>query len=297
MLKNHQIFTGRMPIFLIALFLIAFWGTGCSSLVKKATTPLIESLSKSVNKQNDIELVRDGAPAFLLMIDGFVESSPDDPDTLMAAADLYSAYNTAFVAGTNRDRAKILSTKAKDYAFAAVAIENKVFAALHDAPYSQFVPVIATFGPGDEELLWMVISTWAGFIQAHTESTDNLADIAKVQALALRLLEIDETYYYGSGHIAMGILYTLLPAQLGGKPEQAKDHFAKAIEISEGKFLPVYVLFAEKYARIVFDRKLHDSLLTIALETPADIVPELTLINSVAKKQAADLLADGDDYF
>jgi hypothetical protein len=47
--------------------------------------------------QDDPELVRDGAPAYLLMLDSFVEGSPDNEAALGAAAQLYSAYGVVFV--------------------------------------------------------------------------------------------------------------------------------------------------------------------------------------------------------
>ena len=56
------------------------------------------------------------------------------------------------------------------------------------------------------------------------------------------------------------------------------------------------VCCAEMYARLLFDRELHDRLLTEVLE--ADVkAPGFTLMNVVAKKQAKQLLLSGDDYF
>jgi hypothetical protein len=56
------------------------------------------------------------------------------------------------------------------------------------------------------------------------------------------------------------------------------------------------VLYAEMYARLVFDRRLHDRLLKEALGADAS-APGFTLMNVVAKKQAKQLLVTGDDYF
>jgi len=266
-------------------------------MVSKATEPMIENLTLSVMKQKDLETVREGAPAFLLMIDGMVESSPDDVKTLMAASNLYSAYNSAFIIDDNPARARLMAEKAKDYAFKAMSIENETFGAVWNKPYTEFEKVIPELGEKDLDLVFLVITTWAAYIQVFSDNMDNLADIAKIEALAKRLLDLDEEYYYGSGHLVMGVLKTLLPKALGGKPEIAKVHFEKAIKISKGRFLPAYVMYARKYARITFDRELHDNLLNKAMETPVDIVPELTLINAVARKQAAELLAEADEYF
>ena len=271
--------------------------SGCGAMIKSAVQPVIEDLTTSIMKQRDLKLVRDGAPAYLLLIDGMIEGDPEDVYTLKAAARLYSAYTTAFVLDEDKERAKILSQKAKDYAFKALSLENETFAELNDKPFEEFQAIMPSLNNDQIEALFLVVSTWATYIQVNRDNWDNIADIAKVETLVKRMLELDEEYYYGAAHIAMGILQTLVPAALGGHPEEAKEHFKKAIEISEEKFLPAYVTYAEKYARIKFDRKLHDELLNKVMDTPVDIVPELTLINSIARKQAEDLLADADEYF
>ena len=56
------------------------------------------------------------------------------------------------------------------------------------------------------------------------------------------------------------------------------------------------VLFARYYTRNVFDRELHDQLLTAVIEADPN-EPGLTLGNTIAQDQARALLADGDEYF
>ena len=73
-------------------------------------------------------------------------------------------------------------------------------------------------------------------------------------------------------------------------------HFERAIEISSGRNLMVSVLMAKHYARIVFDRALHDSLLQQVLEAPAE-EPGLTLVNTLAQIEASNLLAESDEFF
>ena len=69
-----------------------------------------------------------------------------------------------------------------------------------------------------------------------------------------------------------------------------------ALTLSDGQHMLTKVMFAEQYARLVFDRELHDQLLTEVMATdPA--VPGLTLMNVVARQQAAVLLESADAYF
>jgi hypothetical protein len=89
---------------------------------------------------------------------------------------------------------------------------------------------------------------------------------------------------------------SFLPPAMGGKPELAKKNFEQAIEISDGSNLMAKLLFAEKYARLVFDKQLHDQLLEEVINANVEI-NESTLINSIAQHKARLLLAQSDEYF
>jgi hypothetical protein len=58
----------------------------------------------------------------------------------------------------------------------------------------------------------------------------------------------------------------------------------------------VKVEYARRYARLVFDRELHDRLLREVIDAPAE-APNLTLFNVLAKQQAHELLQSAEDYF
>jgi len=55
-------------------------------------------------------------------------------------------------------------------------------------------------------------------------------------------------------------------------------------------------MYAEKYARLLFEQELHDRLLNEVLAAPSE-AHGLTLQNEYAKKEANRLLIDGKDYF
>ena len=88
----------------------------------------------------------------------------------------------------------------------------------------------------------------------------------------------------------------MLPKNLGGNPDLARQHFERAVELSKGRDLMVKVHYAERYARLVFDKKLHDRLLHEVLQAEAS-EPGLTLLNTLAKEKAQQLLASGKEYF
>jgi hypothetical protein len=56
------------------------------------------------------------------------------------------------------------------------------------------------------------------------------------------------------------------------------------------------VEYARRYARLMFDRELHDRLLQEVLAADP-VYPELTLSNVLAQRQAKELLQSAEDYF
>ena len=83
----------------------------------------------------------------------------------------------------------------------------------------------------------------------------------------------------------------------GGDLKKAQEHFRKALDLGQGKFLMAYVYYAKYYARTMMDKELFISTLQKALETPGETSPDLILANTVAKKEARELLSQVGDYF
>jgi len=110
-----------------------------------------------------------------------------------------------------------------------------------------------------------------------------------------RVVELDETYQDGRAHLYLGGIETLLPKLMGGRPAKGKAHFERAIEIEE-RFLLSKVIYAEQYARLVFDQKLHDRLLEEVLSADP-VAGRFTLTNQIARKRATVLLESSKDYF
>jgi len=94
----------------------------------------------------------------------------------------------------------------------------------------------------------------------------------------------------------MGILLTLRPPALGGEPERAREYFERAIEVTDGRDLSAKVEYAKGYAKLLYERELHDQLLNEVMAADP-YYDGFTLGNVLAKEEAALLLAEADDYF
>ncbi len=253
-----------------------------------------DDLSYAIINNDDLATVEAGGPAYLLMIDGFLHGDPDNSSLLRSAATLYTAYTVVCI--KDKDRAQRLTDKALSYGLRAVCIDGPSACSLRDIRFHEFVKIISTMDVKDVPALYALGTAWAGWIQAHREDLNAVAEISRVETLMQRILELDESYQDGGAHLYLGTLATFLPPALGGKPDVGRKHFERAIEISSGNNLMAKVVYAREYARMIFDRELHDRLLHEVLKAEPNM-QGYTLMNTLAQKQAQELLNSADDYF
>jgi len=282
----------RLPLLLCiaALTLLA----GCAGIVNRASQRFADNLGGAVLNQDDPDTVREGLPAYLLLLDALIEGDPDNAGTLLAAAKLYGAYAGGFVA--EPERGKRLANRAFGYAKRATCVRNAALCGAIDQPFEALSGEVAKLGAKDIDLLYGLASAWAGRIQQDSGDWNAIADLPKVQLLVERVLALDPDYAAGEPHMVLGVLHSLRPAQLGGKPELGKAAFETAIAMSQGRNLMAKTLYAQYYARLVFDQELHDRLLGEVIAAAPE-APRMTLMNVLAQQRAKALLASGKDYF
>ncbi|HID48071.1 MAG TPA: hypothetical protein EYP40_00390 [Chromatiales bacterium] len=255
---------------------------------------MARDMSTAMLNHNDLATVRDAAPAYLLLTDSMVASDPDDAESNRVAASLYGAYTGVFV--EDSDRVRRLSQRAFDYALRAACLHAPQACTVRKMDFQSFTGFLQQQDVGDVPILYTLGASWAGWIQANSEDWNAVAELPRVTAIMQRVVELDETYQHGTAHLYLGVIHTLLPPSAGGKPRLARKHFARAIEISNGRNLTARLLYATRYAKMMFDRDLHDRLLREVIEADP-VAPDMTLLNMLARKQARQALAEADDYF
>lgn len=276
----------------IASCLLSF--SGCTSLVSNAGSRVGTNLSSAILNNNDLEIVKDGAPAYLIFLDSVIQAEPDSPPILLSAAQITNAYATAFV--MDPKRSKLMSDKSFNFAQKAACLHNEIFCQLKTAEINEFKTLVNQASKDDVDYLYTLGASWASWIQAHSDDWNSIAEIARVQIIMEKIVAINDRHDNGGGHLYLATLATLLPPALGGKPGEGKKHFERAIAISKGRNLLVKVMYAEQYARLVFDQPLHDRLLKEVI-TSDPVAPDLTLINTFAQDKAKKLLAETNNYF
>jgi hypothetical protein len=268
--------------------------SGCASLIGRAGAGLGRDLGAGVLDQDDPQLVSDGLPAYLLLIDGLLRSSPDNPDLLLAGANLNGAYAGSFA--TEPERRKRLALKAEAYARRAACLSSKAICEALDAPFDAFSTAVGRLRERDVAVAHALAVAWAGVLQSDPGDWQRIADLPRVEALLTATRRLAPRHDGGSASMYLGVLNCLRPESLGGRPRDGIAFLEEALALSGGRNQMARVLDAEYCARLLFDQERHDRLLAEVLAADP-VAPGLTLVNTLAQRRARELQESAKDYF
>lgn len=272
---------------------------GCATLAGQASDRLAAQVGSAITNSDDPATVRDGLPAYLLLMDGLVEGqAPGDrrkAGLLFAAAQLNGAYAGNFT-GDDAVRARRLAAKAMDYARRGTCAQDAALCASLDGSVESFSAALGAAPERNVDGWYALAAAWVGHLQANSEDWGAIADLPKIQTLLERVVAVDAGHARGMPRVYLGVLNSLRPEAIGGNPELGRSHFEAAIALSGGRNLYAKTLMAEYYARLMFDQALHDRLLAEVIAADP-VEPGFTLMNVLARERAKQLLASGPDYF
>ena len=291
MIKKTNKFIAKSVLLIVNLnFIIA-----CAPIVSNITDNLARNLSDAVLNQEDPKIVRDGAPAYLLLLDSLVAGNPENPVILSSASDLYTSYSAIFVNDANRS--KILSERALKYSKKALCISYEDSCNWDDYSFDDFNLSLDDFDMKYSDLLLTYSTSYLVYIRSHSNDWNAIARLPYIEsALEYYVEKNPETENIDSVYTYLGILSTLLPPALGGDYDKGKRYFENAIEFSGDQNLSAKVEYALSYARPLYDRELHDKLLQEVISSNP-VKKNYTLLNVIAKEQASSMLEDADEYF
>ncbi|MCK4536664.1 MAG: hypothetical protein KAT93_06600 [Desulfuromonadales bacterium] len=286
MTKPHQKIWQTFGVLLLLLLTLTLSACGLSGLH--------DGFSRAIMNQPDPETVREALPTFLVATDAMIEADPESVDRLCTGADLYSVFAGLF--WHEPERARLLAERARSYGERAFCLTANVNCELTKLDFQQFSELLAAFDKDEVSVLLSYATGWLTWANANRGNWLAAAGLPKIEAVLERIVVLQDDFRYGTAHVYLGILKTLRPPSLGGKPEESRAHFERALELSGGRNLSARTDYAEHYARLVYDRELHDRLLGEVLQMPVE-EPGLTLLNSLAKRRAKALLDSAEDYF
>jgi len=276
------------------LILLLLSANGCSYLVSSATDDFGNNLKQAMLNSSDPVMVAEAIPAYLMLQEALLVGDPDNESMLVSTANLYSSYNT-LTDKIDRARKQALAQKAFDHVLHAACLHKNDFCLLNEKKFDDVTTIIGQTDNNDLDTLYSLAKHWTHWIQANSTDWNAIAQLAQAKYIMNHVTTLQEDYKKGEAFLYLGVMESVVPPALGGKPDLVKSHFEKAMQLSSNNLM-INVLYAKHYARMMFDRELHDALLNKVVGTSAE-KKGLVLSNTLAKKQAKELLKSADDYF
>ena len=218
---------------------------------------------------------------------GFIEDK-------MEEAEIADDYETA---EEMRARAIDLYIRSEGYALKALAKSNKTFNEARTVDFDDFEKALQRLKKKDVEPLFWAAYAIARGISLQKDDPMQVIDLARVELMMRRVLELDETFYFGGAHLFYTVYYGDRAPAIGGDPEKAKEHIAHVDRINDGKFLMSKLYLARYYAYPKQDLKLYKQALQEILDAPSDIYPGEEAATSLAKSRAKRWLDQVDVLF
>jgi len=273
----------------LILALTLLLGTGCS-IQKLAVNRLGDALAgggMTFASDDDPELIRAAAPFSLKLMESLLAESPRHQGLLLASASGFTQYAYAFVqqdadeleeidfAGAEelRDRARRLYLRARDYGLRALENSHRgVVDALHDDPRA----ALSQTRRRDVPALYWTALAWGATIAVSKDDPHRVAEIPQMEALIDRALELDEAYDHGAIHTFL-ITYEMNREGAPGNPaDRARYHFARALELSQGRLVAPWLALAESVSLAEQRLEEFDTLLDHALAIDPDVIVLIT---------------------
>jgi len=284
----------KYSIILITIFLI----NACSvqKLALRSMSGILDNTMAALYEESDLKLAEQAIASDLKLLEGLIKSDPKNEKFLLLACQGFGAYALGFVEDSNPDRAQLFYLRGRNYGF-EILKKNKAFGNAMTNSIDSWEAALKRFDKSDVPALFWTANNWANWINLNLTNTDALADLPRTQLMMQRVLELDESYFFGGAHLFFATIYASRPRILGGDLEKARQHFERCFEFSQEKFLLPYLYYARYYATRNMDEELFKSTLNKIIATPDDILPEQRLPNAIAKQKAGILLQQFDELF
>lgn len=269
---------------------------GCMQMALRASPSLFPNFTTSIFEECDTQLASSAIPANLKLLEGLLKNDPGNRQILSSLSMGFGGYSMLFVEEKDPERASRLYLRARDYGLRALGGKG---ARLKDALKGRgdLEEILESLGKEDlEPLLWATVS-WNAWIQLNLDRPTALAQLRAAQACLERVMEIGPTYFQGLPYILMGASLAARPPMLGGDPRRAREHFEKALLVSQGKFFLAQYYFARYYAVRTQDKALFLRLTNAIVEGDPREMEGLCLINRVMQQRAKRLQDMVEEFF
>ena len=298
--------TSWFPIIMLATFI----ASGCS-VKKVAVDAMADAIAESGDSyagDNDIEFVGSATPFGLKTMEGLLQEAPEHRGLLLAVTRGFTQYAYVYIeqeateiesidvdlAYRQRDRARLMYLRARDYGLRGLAVEHpRIAADIRRDPDE----ILSDTSIEDVPLLYWTAVSWAASISLSKDDPASVADLPVVESLIKRAYLLEPTFDNGALHVFL-ISYEMSQRGLReGAEERARAHFRQALALSRGLQAAPYVAHAEAISIVLNNHDEYRKMLGLALAVDVNADPTNRLANLVMQRRARWLLANQELYF
>ena len=285
--------------------------TGTSGCLKQlALGSVANALSASGNgfgRDDDPELIGDSLPVIIKVMEQLHDSLPKHQELAVALTRATTSYGVAYLAEEAdrveekdvqaahkiRLRARHMLLRGRKYGFDALDVSvSGLGAALIANDRDKRAALLAKTKKSDVAALYWTAAAWGAAIANGKEDLELVGQLPQVNELAARALKLDESFEQGAIHE----LYISLAASQNDR-KGAKDHFDRAVQLSQNKKLSPLVTYAEAVCVDTQDKKEFQRLLNQVLAFDVNSDPDLRLVNILSQRRARWLMSRIADLF
>jgi hypothetical protein len=303
---------------LLVGLLVATSLSGCDGIMTNiaagSTIRVIRRAAPAMSRLEDPDFAEQAIPGGLGTMEGVLVIKPEDADLHASLARGYASLGFAFyldhmeaalanddeeAAEHWRGRATMAFRRARSLGLEMLTIwedDNGGAEGAINGGIDTWNAYLQNFDADQAPMLFWTAYAWANFINANRDDIDAIAGLPFVNAMVDRVLALDDTFYSYAPHALRAGLMGGLPAQLGGRPQDAKREFEIAIAATQRHNLMYLTMEARIVAVALQDRALYQSLLEEVINA-GNVDPDNLLANQCAKRRAARYLADIDNLF
>jgi tetratricopeptide (TPR) repeat protein len=300
---------------------LALAAAGCASARRIGVgeaSPLFTASMRAYESETDLAVARSAAPALMKLIEGLLETAPNDRELLEVVARGWAEFAFAFLeddfeslpndAAHADERARIAARATalydRAFGFAARRLQDddheieRALAADVDTLRRRLERLPRSAVPG---LAFAGLSL-SSAINVNPTDPSRAVDLPKAIALLERARALDPTYYYGGAQMVLGLIYCSAPKAAGGDPTRGQQLFDESMAQTSGRYLLPKVMAARQCAvrrgdRAGFERALRQALATPPSPRSDEVGRHYNLANEVAKRRAARYLDEAGTFF
>jgi predicted anti-sigma-YlaC factor YlaD len=257
---------------------------------------------------DDPELVGEALPFALKSMEAILQATPRHRKLLIATCAGFVQYGHAFVlqpaetlenenlqaARKNRERAKRLFLRARQYGIQALDINHPGFA---EAIFADPVAALEGMDRKDVAPLYWTGVAWGSAISADKSDMSLIGDLPIITAIMETALKLNPGWHNGAIHEFFIVYDSARSEAGGGGPARVEYHFSRAMALNQGRSISPLVLLAESACIKQQNRQRFESLLKQSLAFDANRYPEYRLANIMARRKARHLLDNVDSFF